>query len=276
MTAIVAELLTETGAPQVGVTVTGLDSGDQIISVQVSWDSGDTWRAVAGGDHVVAVGGEFVRDHFPPLNIESIWRVVEHSLSGEPTTESDALTVTSSVSYIQDSLNPRDAVSLIGAWPTSDESLLMWGTTADAAWRQTADYAQVLGADRPVASVGQRMIAGAVPMRVGHEVAAEGGKLRRLLLSSGTLVLRPHESTMLEPVAHIAVGDADEHVVRTSPQVSTWDLTVTQVRPLSLRFVVPWWTYAQVAALYDGDDYATVAASKPDATYLDWAKDPTP
>lgn len=278
MTTITIELMPDEGAPQVGVTVTGLGTGAQVVSVQMSWDSGGSWRTVAGGDHIDAVGGAFVRDHFPPLNVETSYRVIEHSVSGEPATESTPLTVESASSWLQDPLNPRDAVSLIGSWPGGDESLLLTGTVAESAWSQSVDLAQVLGADRPVASIGQRMIAGQVPLKLSHEVAAEGGRFRRLLLSSGALVLRLDRPSVLEPVAHIAVGDAQESILLagTAGQVSTFDLTVTQVRPLSLRFVIPWWTYGQVAALWPAMTYADVAASKPGASYLDWQKDPTP
>lgn len=278
MTTIAVELMPDEGAPQVGVTVTGLETGAQIISVQMSWDAGDSWRTVTGGDHVDAVGGAFIRDHFPPLNVEAIWRVIEHSVSGEPTTESTPLTVESTTAWIQDPLNPRDAISLTGYRPVGEETALVWGTAADAMWSQSVDMVQVLGADRPVASVGQRMVAGQVPLKLTQEAAIEGGKFRRLLLSSGHLVLRLDYPNVLEPVAHIVIGDAREQIIKPADgsQISTWDLTVTQVRPLSLKFVIPWWTYQQVKDLYVGQTYAAVAASKPGASYLDWQKDPTP
>lgn len=280
MTTIVAEVLAEDGAPQVGVTVTDLDAGDQIISVQVSWDSQETWRTVSGGDRVVAVGGAFVRDHFTPLNVEAVWRVIEHSVSGEPATVSDALVVPSEDIWLQDALDPRSAVTLVATGFDDEGRGLMFGSFAHAAWSQPVDIAQVLGDDRPVASVGQRMIAGQVPLVIEHKVAAEGGALRRLLMRSGQMVLRGHDFDVLEPVAFIVAAGADEtrelRVGNPAYQVSTWDLTVSQVRPLSLKFVVPWWTYDQVKAMYAGMSYDDVKASKPGASYLDWKKDPTP
>lgn len=280
MTTIVVESLADDGAPQVGVTVTGLDVGAQVVSVQSSWDAGNSWRPVGGGDHVDAVGGIFVRDSFPPLNVSTVWRVVEHSLAGEPSTVSEPLTVSGDGMWLQNPLDPRDSVQVV--CETDGDRNLMEGSFAAAAWSQTVDFAQVLGADRPVASVGQRMIAGQVPLVIKHEVLAEGGHLRRLLMNSGPLVLRGHHFDLLEPVAHFVAPSATEsRELRwgpddTSYQVSTWDLTITQVRPLSLRFVVPWWTYQQVKDLYTGQTYAGVTASKPGASYLDWAKDPTP
>jgi len=82
----------------------------------------------------------------------------------------------------------------------------------------------------------------------------------------------------LEAVAHFVVPDANENreLRFTNPphQVSTWDLTATQVRPLSLRIVVPYWTYAQVNALWVGNTYADVSAARPGDSYLDWLRDP--
>ena len=279
MTAINAEVLTVEGAPQAGVTVTGLEAGNQVISVQVSWDGGATFKDVSGGRRIVAVGGAFVRDYFPPLNVPATYRVVEHSISGAPTSDTLPLTIASARSWLQDPLNPREAVSVVSDGHTPDGNRgLMAGSFASAAWSQQVDFAQVLGADRPVASAGQRMIAGQVPLVIQHEVAAEGGKLRRLLMQAGQLVLRGHDFDLLEAVAHFVVPDASERreLRFTNPphQVSTWDLTATQVRPLSLKIVVPYWTYAQVAALWSGSTYQDAYDARPGDTYLSWLRDP--
>jgi hypothetical protein len=283
MTAVTAEELVVVGAPQVGVTVTDLDVASVDVSVQVSWDDGSTWRTVSGGSHVAASGGVFVRDHFAPLNVAATYRVVEHSLSGDPATEATPLTVASDVAWLQDPLDPRTGVSLVGdLFPTVEaQALILWGAAAEATWGQEIDFASVLGGDRPVASVGQRQVASSVPLRFAYEAAVEGGTFQNLLKQAGLLVLRLHRPTSLEPVAHIA-ADAKETVYRPGDahQISTWDMTATQVRPLSLRLVVPWWTYAQVTELWLATDvditYAEVAAARPGDSYLDWAKDPTP
>ena len=278
MTAINAEMLTVEGAPQAGVTVTGLEAGNQVISVQVSWDGGATFKDVSGGRRVVAVGGAFVRDYFPPLNVPATYRVVEHSISGAPTSDTLPLTIASDRSWLQDPLSPREAVELIGDWPhQGSESMLTWGTATEVSYRQTVESVTVLGSKRPVASVGQRLVAGEMPMKISHEVAAEGGKLRRLLMSSGVLVLRMNAPTPLDPVAHVAVGDAVERVLNPGVvgSISTWDLTATQVRPLSLRIVVPFWTYADVNALWVGNTYADVSAARPGDSYLEWLRDPS-
>ncbi|MGB2557728.1 hypothetical protein [Cellulosimicrobium cellulans] len=75
----VAQLPVE-GAPQVGITVTGLDPVvESVISVQVSWDGGSSWHGVRGAERVAVTGSAFFRDFVPPLNVEATYRVVVHS-----------------------------------------------------------------------------------------------------------------------------------------------------------------------------------------------------
>ena len=113
-----------------------------------------------------------------------------------------------------------------------------------------------------------------------HDVAAEGGALRSLLLSSGQLVVRGLPvSGLLDPVAHVAVGDATEARFAAG-QVSQWTLTARQTRPTTLRVVVPWWTYDQVKTLIQAQvsptaTYAQVVTAMPAGkTYTDWLADP--
>lgn len=73
MTTITVEELEVEGAPQAGVTIAGLNSGTQVISVQVSWDDGETYNPVSGGTRLTTVGGAFVRDYFCPLNVPAVW-----------------------------------------------------------------------------------------------------------------------------------------------------------------------------------------------------------
>lgn len=68
------------GAPQVGITVTGLDPVvSSVISVEVSWDGGESWHGVRGAERVTVTGAGFFRDFVPPLNVEATYRVVVHS-----------------------------------------------------------------------------------------------------------------------------------------------------------------------------------------------------
>jgi hypothetical protein len=269
------------GAPQVGVTVTGLDAVDpSVISVEVSWDGGDTWHGVRGAQRATVTGAAFFRDFVPPLNVPATYRVILHEGSTEPSPAQDTVTVTSSRAWVQGILDPRGAVSvrLDSNVPEGDIWLTL-GSLSEATWSQSVDVAHVEGSAYPVASVGQRLIAGDIPLNLSYEVAAEGGALRRLLRTSGQLVLRGMPDDMVEPVAHVVVGAASERRVGSgSHQVATWELSTTQTRPTSMKVVVPWFTYDQVAALWQewesGATYDDVVGTRPGDTYLDWQRDP--
>jgi hypothetical protein len=137
----------------------------------------------------------------------------------------------------------------------------------------------VEGSDLPVASVGVRQRAGQVSLEMACEVFAEGGRLRKLLKSAGQVVIRGLPDDLLDPVAYVVVGDATERHI-ASGQIATWDLSVRQVRPQSLRVVVPYWTYDQVRQIVTdglglGATYADVLAAIPlGMTYLDAQRDP--
>jgi hypothetical protein len=152
--AIRVEHLPEAGAPQVGITVDGL-STNAVISIQMSWDSGETWHGVRGAQRVTRTGSAFFRDFVPPLNVEAWYRVAIHSgemapiWSGTlypgmpgvyPSTQTypepvqlvsgadAAITVTSDRAWVQDPLAPRTAVPVRAGgniaegeiWLTSD------------------------------------------------------------------------------------------------------------------------------------------------------------
>lgn len=275
MTGISVEVMPDAGPPQVGITVDGLGAGTSTVTVEVSWDGQQTWHGVRGWARRTVVGGAaFGRDHVPPLNTPATYRLTVHT-GTTPDTVQATIVATSSTAWLQDPLAPRTAVAIRTDTPASTDQVLMYGALAAATWQQAVDLVTPSGATLPVASIGQRILAGDVPLTISHDVAAEGGALRRLLLGSGQLVVRGLPThTLLEPVAHIAVGPATETRIGARGQVSWWALSATQVRPQSLRLVVPWWTYEQVAALWAGATYADATAARPGETYLDWQRSP--
>lgn len=271
---IVAEILPDDGAPQVGVTVTGL-VGEQVIDVETSWDGGESWHPVRGGMGREASGGAFIRDHFPALNLPILYRATVRG-TGEVMVTEEPLTVPSEHMYLQDPLAPRDAVQV--ECEIDEGRVLVVGSFAAAQYRQSVELTQVFGASAPVAAISQRMVASDVPLVVTYDVANEGGMFRRLLMNAQQLVLRGHHFDLLAPVASIVLGDATElrtiEFVNPPRQVSEWQLSATQARPVNLAFVIPWWTYAQVESAWQGRSYADVQGARPGATYLDWQRDP--
>jgi hypothetical protein len=77
-------------------------------------------------------------------------------------------------------------------------------------------------------------------------------------------------------VAHVLAGTVDESPVIGGllGERNDWVLDVTQVRATAAAIAIPWWTYAEVAALWVPDTYDQVKAARPGDTYLDWARSP--
>lgn len=277
---ISVEVLPDAGAPQVGVTVTGLSgSGESVVSVQVSWDAGRTWHGVRGAERVVVTGGDFFRDHVPPLNVPAIYRLVVHSGTVTPSVLEATITVGSTSAWIQDPLNPRGAVQ-VECVRNGAGLMLMTGTAARILRRQAVDLTTVEGARYPVASVGVRQAPSGVPLALRAVAASQGAlinAMRDLLDSSGQVVIRGLPTDVpLDPVAHVTVGDVEEVPVVGGLLGfrNDWELNVTQVRPTSMRLVIPWWTYDQVRALWSPRTYDQVKAARPGDTYIDWSRDP--
>ena len=277
---IAVEVLPDAGAPQVGVTVSGLSgASESVVSVHVSWDGGLTWHGVRGAERAPVIGARFFRDHVPPLNTPATYRLVVHAGAAPAGPLEATITVPSASAWIQDPLAPRSAVPV--TWRRTTEGIaLLSASAASVTSRQAIDLAAVEGARYPVASIGVRQAASQVPLHLRALAAEQGAlikSLRSMLTEAGQLVIRGLPASIpVDPVAHVVMGDTEERPVigGVEGMLTDWHLTATQVRPTSMRIVVPWWTYAQVKALWTPRTYAQVKAARPGATYLDWSRDP--
>jgi hypothetical protein len=270
------EVLADAGAPQVGITVTGLPSGTpSVVTVEKSVD-GTSWETVRGALRESVTGASFFRDFVPPLNVETTYRLITTAVVAGPTTAT--IVVPSENAWLQDPLNPRAAVP-IRALGMGTGLALLAPSAASLLRAQVVDVVQVQGAKTPVASVGPRQAPSQVPLLIRAAAAAQGAlvkELRDLLDGAGVLVLRGlHAASGLDPVAHVVAGDVTEVATPLGVR-NDWQLVVTQVRAPSPRIVVPWWTYDQVKALWEGFTYDDALAARPGATYLDWLRDPSP
>jgi hypothetical protein len=272
------------GAPQVGVTVTGLDpDNESVISVEVSWDGGDTWYGVRGAERVTVTGAAFFRDFVPPLNVVATYRVVLHQGADEPDPSQDTITVTSDRAWIQDPLDPRGAIPVVCDTTTGGISLQAESFSTFNR-EQFADRVAVEGSRYPVASVGARQAPSDVPLHLRAFAASQGALVRSLRVlfdQAGVLVLRGlPDGVPLDAVAHVTAGTVTEVplVGGLMGVFNDWHLVVDQVRPTSMKVVVPWFTYDQVAALWQewesGATYDDAVGTRPGDTYLDWQRDP--
>jgi hypothetical protein len=277
---IAVALMPDPGAPQVGVTVTGLNAvTPSTISVQVSSNGGKTYQTVRGADHLTVTSAMFVRDFVPPLNVPATYQLVVHSGATIPTPLTATITVPSSTAWIQDPLYPALAVP-IECLPVGVGALVLANSFASLTRDQQFDAVTVTGARYPVASVGIRQVPSRVPLHLRTRPgtpASIAADLRNLFDLSGVLVLRGLPAAIpLDAVAHVVVGAIEENPVvgDVLGERNDWSLTVTQVRATSAAIVVPWYTYATVFTAWAPATYADAMAARPGQTYLDWLRDP--
>ncbi|NKY08951.1 hypothetical protein [Cellulomonas hominis] len=200
------------------------------------------------------------------------------STSPIPAPTTATITVESDTAWLQDPLNPRTAVA-VRYLPAAGGAVLVAGTAAELVASMPADIVQVQGARLPVASLGVRQAPANVPLLFAAIAAAQGAlvkSIQQLLEDAGTIVVRGLPASIpLDPSAHVISPD-----IKTRPSTdgahSIYEMSVTQVRAPAARLAVPWWTYDQVKALWEGFTYDAVLAARPGATYLDWLRDPTP
>ena len=275
MATFTAEILPDAGAPQVGLVLTGVTVPD-VFLVETTWDDGESWHTVRGGQAWDVAGAGLLRDFIPALNVPIRYRVTS---GGGEVLETAPLTVQSTTAWLQDPLDPRGAVAV--QWsPNARAGIMLQHPSFDEMqMQQVVDLVAVGG--QWVASVGPRMAPTAVPLNLRAVMQGQGQLVKAmsaLLKPAGTVVVRGlPEHLVLDPVATIVAPDLRESadVGGISGRWREWQMTVTQVRGPSLSITVPWWTYEQVKALYAGQTYTEVKASKPGATYLDWKRDPT-
>lgn len=298
-----------------GATATGITTGAPVacaantwtrLSVTVTTASTDTavrpyanmppqaLNATFDGDAVLIEQTATLGNYFDGSTGVTFWAVNEwmgatwamiapsgYTFPGYPpaTMTSSSLTINSSTAWLQDPLNPRSAVALYSTMLNGQVQMTI-RSLAGGVWGQHVDTAPVIGAALAVASISQRQKIAALPLSLIYNVAQEGGHLHTLMMTSGQLVLRGLPvSGLLDPVAHCSAGDANETRYGAGT-ISEWTLTARQVRPVSMKVVVPWWTYDQVKALVQSQisssaTYAQVESAQPAGkTYTQWLANP--
>lgn len=261
-----------TGAPHVGVTVNGLHpSTPSVITVERSVD-GRTWEAVRGLEQRTAVSAIFVRDHACPLNVPTTYRLIVHSGPDVPANTETQITLPSETAWISDPLSPRTAVAV-----TVDKRgtyTAIGGTGRSAGFGQVVDLASPAGATRPVASIGTRQFASQVPLILFNPTDDQAA-MQTLLMGAGEILVRglPTWVPLSQP-ATVALGPVKVDLVGTGGRWTKWTLDVTEVAPSSLRLAVPWLSWNDVMALWPGSKWSTLMTARPNATFIDWMKDP--
>lgn len=278
----------DAGAPQAGITVDGLSVVTPCtVTVSVSSDGGTTWSDVRGGTMTGVLGSTFLRDYVVPLNVAATYRAVV--TGGTSATWTTTLTITSPYAWLQDPLAPKSAVQVATVDQSVSSALLLVAPSFSSLTRkQPSEVVSVLGGALPVAAVGVRQAPSGVPLSIQGLAATQGSllaSLRSLLASSGQIVIRGLPAYAgFDAVAHVVAGDVSDSPVVSGSMLGvfqTFTLSISQVRPVTTRVVVPWWTNDQVTALVQSQlsggttTYAQVLAAQPvGKTYTQWLANP--
>lgn len=266
------DLNARTAVPFVEIVLTGMaTSGTTTVTVHRTVDGGITWEPIQDAVGKPAVGTILIRDFGAPLNVPVTYRA---RMSGATVGDVvETVTVPSSTAWIHDPLNPRTAVPVT---TTRDSAATALAAEASATYEQVVDLATPAGGRRPVASIGVRQAASAVPLTIRTD-PDRTTDLARLLATAGEVVLRGLPDWFPLPAsATVAVGVVTPRVRFTQRgRVTYWPLTVTEVGPSSLRLAVPWLSWADFKALWpDGTTFADLKALRPGWRYLDWMRNP--
>lgn len=278
MATITVEQL-DTTPPQVGVTVT-VDTDPTVVDVEVSWDDGRSWHGVRGMVQRSVVTADFFRDLTPPLNIPATYRL----LADGEIVPAEVITVTSPTAWLHDPLDPHAAVPVVCDASRSGLAV-MSGTAATYQRPQPVDLVTPLGARAPVASIGRRQAPAGVPLHLRSYLPDQADwldALRALADQAGQIVITGLPVTLgLDAVLPVVAPDLSEAPTVPGYPGAMSDVlaTVTQVRPTSLRLVVPWQTYQDVMdmvaeAIGPGATYQDVMDAAGPVTYIDMMRDP--
>lgn len=264
---ITLEALNTDGAPQAGITVTGLPA-ECVVTVDRRTDTQD-WELVRGAPGVTIQGGSlFLIDHVCPLNKEAAYRV--RITGGETLTAT--ITVPSDRGWLSDPLDPKTAIPLLSWWEPGG---IVLTAKPQAVLSVPVDTVIPLGARYAVASVGTRGAPSNIPIAMVMDDAT-ATRLKNVISNAGQIVLRGHNNPVLDDVANLIIPDLTHASNARNNAILSG--TAMQVRPIAATFTVVWFSYDDLrdfltTNLGIGATWDTLAATiVPGSTWLDIAK----
>lgn len=275
---LVAEALTE--GPWAGVTVQGLEAGDQVLTL---WrTAGGERLPVRGGRDLEAVDSAYVIDYEVPLG-----QLVTYEL--EVTAGSDAgavvapatVTVASSCGYIHDPLDPTLPVPVWASRAPSGEAVLSGTAFKQLTHEAEASVHRIVGSRLPVVIGGARQGPSEVDLSMLTDAEAQNTRLRDMVENTSLLVVRGLPGWIADawpPVAYVSAPVVVEYPLTAHLQNGTgrfltrWEVVGRRVRGSAASVLISLFTYDDVAALFDTYDQKQAAAGG--GTYLEDLKNP--
>lgn len=275
MVAVLVEALVDAPAPRVGVTVTGLGVGDSVVSL---WRTADGERnPVRGARRIAMNDAAYIVDWDVPLGRAVSYEVeVISGPVGPSRTSSAAVVVESVTGWLMDPLVPQSAVPITYRYLPSGQPTFAASAMASLEYAADTQVFKILGSGRPMALFGQRMAASGVDFSLITDAAEENTRLRKLLQSTASLLVRvPASWTDALPGSCFAmvakVSEAPVEAGNGGP-LTLWSLSGDTVQAPVIRVLTASFTYGDVAILMS--TYGQKQALMAGRTYLDDLKNP--
>lgn len=261
------------GTPGVGFTVTGVPAGSRVT----------VWRTVEGRRSVVRGWRDRVveaADYGTDFEV-ALGRPTRYTVEfGDGTVIDGGITVDSPTGWVQDPLVPASALPVSGTRTADGSPYVTASAFTELAYRSRVDLLEVLGADAPVAIMGQRMTAAGVDFSMMTTAFDQTAQLRDLLVSTPLLLVRTHPDwgdlpalcylaadTITEQRLTVALGGSLTRRAMGLPEHTQWDAQGTTVRPPALNLIAPVVTWGFVESMWS--TWAEWEASHQGQTWLD-------
>jgi hypothetical protein len=237
-------------------------------------------RRVRSFSDVEVVGSDFTTDYEVPLNrsVQYEIEVLSGVAAGGPDgSGSVTCTPPDGCGYIQDPLNPDNAIKVFAEAGPAGEPTLLPSALARMQYHMDGESIPILGWDEPVALLGQRLVAGNVPFDMFTDAAQQATDMRNLLLTAGLVLIRPGANwgNSLPGLCYVAPPDPEELPIGVTfgSQYTEWKFTASLVAAPTMNLVIPFWTYQdwqdlwgtyqQAQTQYSGKTYLAVRRNPP-------------
>lgn len=242
----------EAPSDRVTVTISDLPATPQMVTI---WRTADGERqAIRGYRKIEVVSSDTVDDFEAPM-----YRVLTYELeivSGSAfgaTTPNATTTLDPGVpryGWIQDPLDPGSSIKLYGDIVTGGETTLMDEAIKKLDYPADVTLIPILGNNKPVALLSQRMAASGVSFKMGTNSAGQATALRNLLGQAPLALIRtvPEWGAALPGLCYIAPTTPAELPKNEAwgGSVIEWEITSPLVAAPTMAVVVAIWTYGTV------------------------------
>lgn len=273
--AVTVEPLLDAPCPRVGVTITGLGTGQSVVSV---WRTADGERnPVRGARRATMSDAAYVVDFDAPLGRPITYEVeVLSGPAGGSRTTSASVSLDSDTGWIMDPLIPQMAVPVVGG--DGDEGpYLRAAALKKLEYQADISIFKIMGSRKPVALFGERMAEMGLDTSMGTQSATHNKRLKDLLISTGQLLFRPLPQwgeLELAGTLFLANATATQIPVDVSwgGEMTWWDLQSDVVGAPTIKVLTATFSYGDVDILMS--TYGQKQALMAGKTYLDDVKNP--